>query len=112
MHLQDLKNNPIFAFKNYNMPNKKTGKSSADYYKENPESAEKKRAYQREYNKKKSQVDKRVELITERRKRGIYGKGGKDVSHTKNGLVLKSPSTNRGSKTDMPGDKKARGGKK
>ena len=39
-------------------------------------------------------------------------KGGKDVAHTKNGTRLKDPSTNRGSKTDMPGDRRARGGKK
>ena len=36
----------------------------------------------------------------------------KDVSHTKNGIKLKSPSKNRGSKSDMPGDKRARGRKR
>ena len=39
-------------------------------------------------------------------------KGGKDVAHTKDGFRMKSPSANRGSKTDMAGDRRARGGKK
>ena len=94
------------------MPNKKKGKSSAQYYKENPESAKKKREYQREYNKQEEQVKKRVELVKERRDRGIYGKGGKDVGHTKNGTRLQDPSSNRGSKSNMAGDVRARGGKK
>jgi hypothetical protein len=34
------------------------------------------------------------------------------MSHTKNGLVKKKASVNRGSKGDAPGDKRARGGKK
>jgi hypothetical protein len=33
----------------------------------------------------------------------------RDLSHTKNGLVLKHKSINRGSKSDTKGDKKARG---
>ena len=37
---------------------------------------------------------------------------GKDVAHTKRGLVLKKESANRGSKTDSPGDRRARGCKK
>lgn len=94
------------------MPNKAKGKSSADYYKENPESLAKKRAYQREYNKKSDQVKKRTELGAERTRRGIYGKGGKDVGHTKDGYRLQDPSKNRGSKTNMPGDRRARGGSK
>lgn len=43
-------------------------------------------------------------------KRGTVKKGdGYDLSHTKNGVVKKKASVNRGSKTDMSGDKKARG---
>jgi hypothetical protein len=34
------------------------------------------------------------------------------MAHTSKGLVMKSASKNRGSKSDMPGDKKARGKKK
>jgi hypothetical protein len=87
-------------------------KKTAKYYSENPEANAKKLAYQKEYNKKPEQRKKRSELVQERRDRGIYGKGGKDVSHTKNGTVLKTPSENRGSKSDTLGDVKARGGKK
>ena len=94
------------------MPNKKNGKSSAEYYRENKESYAKKLAAQKEINKRPEERKRRSELVQERRDRGIYGKGGKDVAHTKNGTRLKDPSTNRGSKTDMPGDRRARGGKK
>ena len=87
------------------MPSKSKGKSSMDYYRDNPESYKKKLAWPEERK-------KRSELVQERRERGIYGKGGKDVAHTKNGTRLKDPSSNRGSKTDMPGDRRARGGKK
>lgn len=72
-------------------------KKTARYYKENPEAAAKKRKYQKEYNKKPSQVKKRVELARENRKRGTYGNGdGLDVSHTKKGtMVLEKLSKNR-----------------
>lgn len=94
------------------MPNKKYGKSSADYYKDNPASLAKKRAYQRKYNKKPSQVRKRIELNAINRKRGTYGNGdGLDASHTSRGIVMKKASVNRGSKSDTPGDRRARGGK-
>lgn len=71
-------------------------KKTAQYYRDNPEAREKKNAYNREYNKRPEQRAKRTELKQERRDRGIDGKGGKDVSHTKDGkLVLEDPSTNR-----------------
>jgi hypothetical protein len=86
---------------------------SSQYYAANPEARAKKQAYQREYNKKDSQVKKRVELTKVNRERGTYGNGdGKDAAHTKKGIVMKKASTNRGSKSDMPGDRRARGGKK
>ncbi len=97
------------------MPNKAKGKSSAQYYKSNPESKSKKETYDKKFQKDPKVVKKRVELITESRKRGTYGKHkamGKDMAHTSKGLVMKSASKNRGSKSDMPGDKKARGKKK
>lgn len=94
------------------MPNKKHGKSSAQYYKENPESYRKKLAKQKEINKRPEEIAKRSELVKARRDRGIYGKGGKDVAHTNSGLRLKDPSANRGSKSDQPGDRRARGGKR
>ncbi len=56
-------------------------------------------SYQKEYNKKASEVKKRVELNREARKRGVYGKrhaNGVDLSHTKSGkLVLEARSRNR-----------------
>ncbi|MDR1018985.1 MAG: hypothetical protein LBM02_09835 [Lachnospiraceae bacterium] len=94
------------------MPNKKYGKSSAEYYKENPESYAKKLKKQREINKKPEEIKKRAELVKENRKRGIYGNGDNlDVAHTKNGTKLQKASTNRGSTSAMPGDKRARGKK-
>lgn len=84
---------------------------SAKFYRDNPDARKKKQAYDKEFNKKPSQRKKRSELVTERRKRGIYGAGGKDVSHTKDGFKLKSPKANRGSKSDMAGDRRARGKK-
>lgn len=88
-------------------------KKTAKYYKENPEAKAKKDAYQKEYNKKPSEVKKRVELNKVNRERGTYGNGdGLDMAHTKNGIVKKKASINRGSKSDSPGDRRARGKKK
>jgi len=65
-------------------------------YKKNPKLRAKKNAYQRKYNKKPSVKQKSEERWTERRRRGIAGKGGSDLSHTKGGgMVLESPSKNR-----------------
>lgn len=65
-------------------------------YMKNPKLRAKKNAYQRKYNKKPSVKQKSEERWTERRRRGIAGKGGKDLSHTKGGgMVLESPSKNR-----------------
>jgi len=86
---------------------------TAKYYAANPEAKKKHNDYQKEYNKSPDQVKKRVELNAINRKRGTYGNGdGLDASHTKNGIVMKSASSNRGSKCAMPGDKRARGTKK
>ena len=69
---------------------------SAKYYAANPKAAAKKAAYQRKLNKKPSVKNASEERWTERRKRKIDGKGGKDLSHTKDGrMVLESPSKNR-----------------
>jgi len=71
-------------------------RKSAKYYAANPEARAKKNAYQRKYNKKPAVKNASEERWTERRRRGIAGKGGKDLSHTKNGgMVLESPSKNR-----------------
>ena len=83
---------------------------TAKYYASNPEARKKRLEYQKEYNKQDREVKKRVELNAENRKRGTYGNNdGLDVSHTKNGTKLQKASVNRGSRTAMPGDKRARG---
>lgn len=86
---------------------------SAKYYRENPTARALKNKYQSVFNRKPEQVKKRVELNKINRDKGTYGNGdGKDASHTKNGIRMKSASTNRGSKSDQPGDRRARGKKK
>lgn len=74
------------------------------------------RNYKREYRKFQSstaQKKKRAERNRARRKalkNGTVKKGdGYDMAHTKNGMRKKKASTNRGSKSDQPGDKRARG---
>ena len=89
------------------------GKSrSAVYYQNNPDARRRKAATDKRINARPEQRAKRSELTTERRRRGIDGKGGKDVGHTKNGFRMQDPSKNRGSSKNMPGDKRARGKKK
>jgi hypothetical protein len=84
---------------------------SAKYYRDNPDARKKKAQTDKKVNARPEQRKKRSELTTERRKRGIAGKGGGDLSHTSKGLVRKSVSANRGSKSDSAGDRRARGGK-
>jgi hypothetical protein len=90
---------------------------SQKHYDKNPESKAKKAKYDKEFNKKPEQRAKRSELSVKRRRMikdgEIKKNDDRDLSHTKNGLVLKHKSTNRGSKSDTNGDKRARGnGKK
>lgn len=65
----------------------------------NPVSPEAKRhkiEYDKKYESNPERVKYREELNAERRKRGIYGKGGPDMSHTKrHTLVAESPHANR-----------------
>lgn len=73
---------------------------TAKYYRENNDARLRRIAQQKRYQKKPEQVEKRVELNREARKRGIYGKReamGKDLSHQKGnkGLVLESLHKNR-----------------
>jgi hypothetical protein len=69
---------------------------SAKYYAANPEAAKKKAAYQRKLNKKPSVKAASEARWAERKKRGIAGKGGHDLSHTTDGrMVLESPAKNR-----------------
>jgi hypothetical protein len=69
---------------------------SARFYRDNPEARAKKNAAQRRRNKHPLAIKYRTELKAERRKRRIYGKGGADMSHTKDGqMVAEDPKTNR-----------------
>ena len=71
-------------------------KRSAKYYRSNPEARRKKAATDKKVNARPEQREKRSELTTERRRRGIAGRGGKDLSHTKDGrLELEDASKNR-----------------
>ena len=97
------------------MPAKKDGKSSADYYRENKASADKKRAYQREYNKSPKERAKRSELIQKNReadKKNI-DRSGKDFDHSVNRYVDSSKNRGRTGRNGpgTSGDKRARGGK-
>lgn len=89
---------------------------TAKFYQTHPKARKKKNEYQKEYNKKPEQVEKRVELIQHNRehdkKYGKESRKGKDASHTKNGIVYKKSSVNRGSKSDTAGDRRARGSKR
>jgi hypothetical protein len=90
------------------MAHKGSSKSSRNYRK-NPASAAKKRAYDRAYSKKKygskagDTAKKRQhnkdssERWAARKKAGIAGKGGPDMSHKKSGKMVKENQTkNRG----------------
>jgi len=87
---------------------------TSEYYKSHPEARKKRLEYQADYNKKPEQLRKRIELNRVNRERGQYAdKDGKDMSHKKNGrIVEESASKNRGSRSNMPGDRRARGKKK
>lgn len=87
---------------------------SAKYYRDNPKARKKKQRYNSKEKKKRKNVIKRVESTKARRKAKREGKNikGKDASHTKRGIVFKDSSKNRGSKTDTPGDRRARGKKR
>lgn len=89
---------------------------SAEYYRTHPKAREKKKEYDTKFERKPEQREKRAELAKKNREHDEkYGKAlrrGKDLSHTSHGLVYKSSSANRGSKSDTAGDRRARGGKK
>lgn len=78
------------------------------------EARKKKAATDKKINKRPEQKAKRAELGRKRYADKKKGKDidGKDLSHTKNGLVYKSVKSNRGSKSDTAGDRRSRGKKK
>jgi len=71
-------------------------RASARYYRSSSKARARKALTDKKVNARPAQKRKRAELAKARRKRGMMGKGGKDLSHTKSGkLVRESPSTNR-----------------
>ena len=69
---------------------------TARYYASNPKARAKKKKYDTAYHSTAERKDYRAKLSKARRKRGMMGKGGPDLSHTKSGkLVKESPSKNR-----------------
>lgn len=69
---------------------------TARYYRENPEAYKRKLAYDKKYNARPEEKKDRAEHNRERRRRGIYGKGGPDMSRKKDGsFVAEDRSTNR-----------------
>ena len=70
---------------------------STEYYKSHASALKIKQNYQKKYNKKPSQVAKRVELNKINRDKGTYGNGDKlDVSHKQGGgTKLEGQSKNR-----------------
>lgn len=91
---------------------------TSEYYKTHPEARAKRLTYQAKYNQRPEQLEKRIELNRENRKRGTYGDKtgphvGLDLAHHSSGrLTYKSPSKNRGDRDDTKGDVRARGTKK
>lgn len=74
---------------------KNPGKT-ARYYRDHPEAAAKKKKYDTKYHSTPQRRAYRARLAKARRAAGVMGKGGKDMSHTKSGkLVRESPKTNR-----------------
>ena len=74
----------------------KAPKDSAKYYRSNPEARAKKDAYNTKYHATPKRKAYRAKLAKARRAAGVMGKGGKDMSHTKSGgLVRESPTKNR-----------------
>lgn len=89
--------------------------SSAEYYRTHPKARERKKRYDTRFESSPDQKAKRRELAKHNavhdKKYGAASRKGMDASHTKAGIRYKPSSVNRGSKTDMAGDRRARGGR-
>ena len=87
--------------------------SSAEYYRMHPAARARKAAYDTKFESSPVQKAKRRELARHNaehdKKYGSAYRRGMDASHTKSGIRYKPSSVNRGSKTDMAGDIRARG---
>jgi hypothetical protein len=67
--------------------------ATSKYYKKNPEARAKRLAYQKEYNKRESEIAKRVYLNKLNRQSGDYGNGDNmDKSEYKDGTVKNEPA--------------------
>ena len=66
---------------------------TARYYAANPKAAAKHRSYMRAYNQKPEKRLYRSKLNKARRKAGIYGKGGPDLSHDRKGRLARESMT-------------------
>ena len=77
-------------------PRQRSDGPSTAYYRTHPKARRHKVRHQAAINSQPDEVDRRVALTRERRRRGIAGKGGPDISHTSSGgTTLEAPSTNR-----------------
>jgi len=66
----------------------KAVKSTSQFYKDNPKSAEKRRKSQRKINKRPDKKKYRAELVKKRRDAGRYGNGdGMDYDHTEKKFI-------------------------
>ena len=87
--------------------------SSAEYYRTHPSARARKAVYDTKFESSPAQKAKRMELARHNaahdKKYGIASRNGMDASHTRSGIRYKPSSVNRGSKTDMAGDRRARG---
>ena len=69
---------------------------SAEYYRSHPEARERKMMSDRKYHSTPARKAYRRKVARVRRAKGVMGKGGKDVSHTKSGgFRMESVSKNR-----------------
>jgi hypothetical protein len=73
------------------------------------EQIRKKRLRDKKNNAKPENKKKRAKTNGARKKLGLKIGDKRDASHTKNGIVAKHRSVNRGSRSDQAGDKRARG---
>ena len=87
---------------------------SAEYYRTHTAARARKADYDTKFESSPSQKVKRRELARHNyshdKKYVAASHNGMDASHTKAGIRYKPSSVNRGSKTDMAGDRRARGG--
>ncbi len=63
-------------------------KKTQKYYNENPEAKKKKKEYDTRYHSTSERKAYRGALVKARRDAGVYGKGGKDMSHSKDGTIV------------------------